>query len=105
MSKKHKKFSIPDPLQSINKIETTQKYSFGVSSNKLNEIKQDKPVFAFDFLSLNSSVFCFNSTRIAGVKENQRILHSFKTISSKTYDELSTDRRFHFHEVDFNDTT
>jgi len=105
MSKKHKKFEIPNPLQTLTQIENSPKYSFGAVSDKLNKIKQDKPTFAFDFLSLKNSRFCFNSNLIAGVKEYQRIFQGFKTISTKTYDELSKDRSYHFHEVDFDDTT
>ena len=71
----------------------------------LSDIKDSRPVFAFDYLSLNSSNLCFNSKLLNGVKEYQRIFESLKTLSSKNYDELSKNRTFHFHEVDFDDTT
>ena len=40
-----------------------------------------------------------------GAREYIKLIESLKKISEKTYDELSKDRSYHFHEVDFIDTT
>lgn len=104
MSKKDKRFNIPDPYDKLNKLDVSAKYSFGEAANRLNEIKQNRPVFAFDYISLKASPFCFNSNLIAS-KDYVRLLNSFKTLSTKSYDELSKDGTYHFHEVDFLDTT
>jgi hypothetical protein len=103
--KKKSKFEIPNPLAELNKLDTSRKYVFGEAANRLNEIKQHKPVFAFDFISLNYSDYCFNSNRINAQKDYQRIFQCFKSISNKSYNELNTNNAYHFHEVDFSDTT
>jgi hypothetical protein len=37
-------------------------------------------------------------------KDYLRLLTSLKKISNKTFDELSKDNTFHFHDVDFSET-
>jgi hypothetical protein len=107
MSKHNKKpkFEIPNPLAELNKLDLSKKFTFGEAANRLNEVKQHKPVFAFDYISLNNSDYCFNSHRINAGKDYQRIFQCFKSISNKSYDELSTNYTYHFHEVDFSDTS
>lgn len=72
-------------------------------ADRLNDIRDYKPVFAFDYISLNESKFCFNSTLINGRKDYGRLFQSLKDISSKSYNELSTNYTYHFHEADFKD--
>lgn len=76
-----------------------------MNSGKINEVKQFKPVFAFDYISLNNSEFCFDTNLLDGVKEYRRIFDGLKRISTLTYEQISRDRGFHFHEVDFSDTS
>lgn len=100
-NKQKKRFDIPNPSERINNLAGPNKYSFGEAANRLNEIKQHRPIFAFDYVSLNGSNFCFNSKLLTGQKDYHRMFQCFKTISNKSYDELSSNKSFHFHEVDF----
>ena len=99
------KFEIPNPLTNLNKLDTSKKYSFGEAANRLNEITQHRPVFAFDFISLANSDFCFNSSLFNGQKDYHKLFQSFKNISNKSYGELSSNHAYHFHEVDFDDVS
>jgi hypothetical protein len=99
------KFEIPNPLNDLNKLDTSKKYLFGEAANRLNEIKQHRPVFAFDYISLNNSDFCFNSSLLNGQKDYHKLFQSFKNISNKSYDELSSNYAYHFHEVNFDDVS
>jgi hypothetical protein len=104
MSKKDKiKFNIPDPQLVSSELPGNQKYTFGNNTSNLNEIKKCKPIFAFDYLSLENSIYCFNSSLLSGQKDYHKLLDGLKTISSKSYDQLSKDYKFHFHDVEFND--
>lgn len=100
MSAKNKPF-IPDPSGGL---QSRAKYTFGDTSSKISEFKHHKPVFAFDFVSLSRTDFCFNSKLIDAKKDYVKIIEGLKKLSFKTYDELSKDPAFHFHEVDFNST-
>jgi hypothetical protein len=102
-SKNKAKFEIPNPLATVNNLDISKKYVFGEAANRLHDIKQHRPVFAFDYISLGNSDFCFNSNLINPNKDYHRLFHSFKSISNKSYGELSTNYAYHFHEVDFND--
>jgi len=103
-NKNKAKFEIPNPLTSVNNLDTSKKYVFGEAANRLNDIKQHRPVFAFDYISLANSTFCFNSNLINPKKDYHRLFNSFKSISNKSYGDLSSENSFHFHEVDFSDT-
>ncbi|MBK8243263.1 MAG: hypothetical protein IPK88_07550 [Saprospiraceae bacterium] len=103
-NKNKAKFDIPNPLAAVNNLDISKKYVFGEAANRLHDIKQHKPVFAFDFISLDNSDYCFNSNLINTKKDYNRLFHSFKSISNKSYLELSTENSFHFHEVEFKDT-
>jgi hypothetical protein len=99
-------FNIPNPqgqLSQINK-ELEDRYSIGKKSNNLSEIKNLKPIFAFDYLSFQKTKLCFNSKYIDAKKDYSKFLLCLKKISGKTFDELSKDKTFHFHDVDFKDT-
>lgn len=99
-------FNIPDPRKQFTaNLENSQtKYRFGEKGNKLSEVKKAKPVFAFDYLSLSKGDFCFNSKLLNPQRDYIRLLESLKKISDKTYDDLSSDNTFHFHDVKFSDT-
>jgi hypothetical protein len=99
-----KDYFIPNPKDELKSIKQ-DKYTFGQQTNKLNEIKNAKPIFAFDFMSLNQTNFCFNSSLMKGQKEYVRLLEGFKKVSDKTYNTLSIDNTYHFHAVDFKDIT
>jgi hypothetical protein len=98
--------SIPNPFEQVAKIEQESlKYKFGDESDKIAKVKKVVPRFAFDYISLEKKEFCFNSTHISPVKEYHKLLDGLKKLSDFTYDQLSTDKSFHFHEVNFSDIT
>lgn len=98
-------FNIPDPQKQLAHLsEIADKYNFGKGGNQLAQIKNVKPIFAFDYLSFSKTKLCFNSKLIDKKKDYLKLLESLKKISCKTYNELSIDRSFHFHDVDFHDT-
>lgn len=98
------KYQIASPLKSLQNINGDDKYSFGKTFNKINEIKSKKPVFAFDFISIKATNFCFDS-RFSALKDYHKLFKSLKEISVLSYDEISKNDALHFHEVDFKDTT
>ncbi len=95
-------FNITNPQLTLINLE--DKYSFGKTSNNLSEIKNIHPFFAFDFLSFSKTNFCFNSNLINAKKDYLRLLETLKKISSFTFDELSKNKNYHFHDVDFSKT-
>lgn len=99
---KRKKLNITNSLIDGHSNEIS-KYVFGDLGSRLDEVKYHRPVFAFDYISVNSSDFCFNSKLMAGVKDYHKIFSNLKSISRKSYNELSKGYSFHFHEVDFSD--
>lgn len=98
-------FDIPDPSNQLEKLNVLKnKYYFGKESNKISDVKNMKPIFAFDYLSFKRSDLCFNSKHIDRKKDYLKLLENLKKISDKTFDELSTDPDYHFHDVDFKET-
>lgn len=74
------------------------KYEIGNDTDSFEDIKTLKPVFSFDYISLNESLFCFNGTSL-GRKEYLSLLTGLQSVSSHTYKTLNSEYRFHFHEV------
>jgi hypothetical protein len=102
------RFDIPDPNYLLKKIKNQKgedKYKFGDTSHKISDFKHHKPVFAFDYISLNRTTYCFNSTLIDAKKDYLKLIEGLKKLSAKTYDEISKDQSLHFHEVDFDSTS
>jgi len=103
--KRHKsKFNIPDPKGGFD-AEKLGDFRFGMPTDKLNQLKEDKPVFSLKFISLKKGEFCFDSVKVDGAKDYVALFKGLKRISDITYDILSKDRRFHFHQVDFDDVS
>ncbi|MFT4019556.1 MAG: hypothetical protein QM668_21510 [Agriterribacter sp.] len=103
MSKKDngKKFKIADPVLQLAEILKQQsKYKLGEKGYSFYDIKNLKPVFAFDYLSLNNSDLCFNSTKL-DVKDYIGLLEGLKIISAISYNDLNTNRNYRFHKIDF----
>lgn len=102
MSKKKKKGLIPN--LAINITPPITKYKIGGMHHNVGAVLDQKPIFAFDYISLNKKDFCFNSARIDS-KDYGRIFEALKSISDKSYRELTESRIFHFHDVDFSDVS
>lgn len=88
----------------LNVSDIHRKYRLGDNSDAFEEIKGLKPIFAFDYISLNQTSFCFNS-KLMGGRDFHKMLKSLKSISKYTYETINTDNRFHFHEVKWEDVT
>ena len=80
------------------------KYELGKSSDDFNDIKDLKPIFSFDYISLDKNEFGFMGT-LLGSKDYKNLLKSLKDISKHTYGQLSKEHCFHFHEIDWNDVS
>ncbi|MGB0949721.1 MAG: hypothetical protein ACPGU0_06400, partial [Marinirhabdus sp.] len=97
---KNKRFEIPDPKKQLeNAINSLSKYKIGEQGIFFHSIKNLKPVFAFDYLSLQKSDLCFN------FKTNDRndllgFLEGLKKISSFTYEEMRSTKALRFHSID-----
>ena len=97
---KKKNYEIPDPkLKLDNAINSLSKYKVGEQGISFHSIKNLKPIFAFDYLSLNKTELCFN------VKSNKKedllgFLIGLKKISAFTYENMRSDRSLKFHSID-----
>lgn len=99
--KKGDKFQIPDPKARLDEIKKHKsKYSFGEKDFAFHDIRDLKPVFAFDYLSLNETDLCFNSSDLTK-GDLIGLLDGLKRNSSITYHELSTNKYYRFHPIDF----
>jgi hypothetical protein len=98
---KKKEFKIADPVIQLDKILQQQsKYKLGEKGYSFYDIKHLKPVFAFDYLSLESSDLCFNSGKLE-IKDYIGFLEGLKKISSISYHELKVVPAYRFHQIDF----
>lgn len=84
---------------------TDGKYTIGSPLDNLHDIKHLKPTFAFDYVSENKDDFSLINHSKLCVDDYKKLFSGLKRISSQTYDTLSKNQQFHFHSVDWNDTT
>lgn len=82
----------------LNVSDVHSKYKIGNDTDSFEEIKHLKPIFSFDYISLNKSVFCFDGETL-GRKEYKNLITGLQSVSSYTYNTLNSEYRFHFHEV------
>lgn len=78
------------------------KYQLGFKADSFKSIKKLKPVFAFDYLSLNKTGFCYNAP-LLGAKDYEKLLKGLKRISENTFETLNNERMFHFHDINWTD--
>jgi hypothetical protein len=97
----NEKYKIPDPklqLEELKKIKS--KYNLGANGIPFYEIRELKPTFAFDYLSLKQSNLCFNCEELT-TKDFIGFLEGLKKNSFITYNELRTNPYYRFHPIDF----
>ena len=100
-NKKGSKFQITDPKAQLDEIKKLKsKYNLGEKGFTFYEIRELKPVFAFDYLSLNNSNLCFNASDLT-TEDFIGFLEGLKKNSFVTYHELSTNKYYRFHSVNF----
>ena len=97
--KKDKKFNVGNPQSQLDKLKI-EKYKLGVNGVSFYEIREMKPVFAFDYLSLINSELCFDCNKLTS-DDYLGFLTALKTNSQFTYNELRTNPNFRFHPIDF----
>jgi len=102
MAKKDK-FKIPSTQHQVSEaIKPLSKYRIGEPNYSFREILNLKPVFAFDYISMDQGDICFNSTKFK-VEDFTGLLQGLKTISSISYGELHRVPNYRFHTIDFED--
>lgn len=82
--------------------EINSKFKIGQKSDEYEEIKELKPVFAFDYALLDNSDFSFSGTRL-GSSDYRKLIKGLKGLSKYTYETLNDNDKFHFHEVKWKD--
>jgi len=99
MSKRKGKIKIPPP--EVVKPEI-KKFKIGEPNIPFYDTKHMKPIFAFDYLSLNESDLCFNKeTRTR--EDLLGFLGGLKNASCLSYEELDKQKPWRFHTVDLDD--
>lgn len=106
MAKKNnnKFFEIPDPKKQLESaINSLSKYKVGEQGIPFNSVKNLKPFFAFDYLSLEQSDLCCNC------KSNNRddllgLLEGLKKVSTFTYETMRLTKALRFHSINLEDT-
>lgn len=99
--KKAKKFNIGNPQVQLDKLKLdNDKYKLGVNGVSFYDIRELKPIFAFDYLSLSNSVLCYDCAKLTS-DDYLGFLTALKTNSQFTYNELRTNPSFRFHPIDF----
>ena len=92
-------FKIGNPQDQLDKIKI-DKYKIGHKGVSFHDIRDLKPVFAFDYLSLSSTELCYDCKSLT-TNDYLGFLTALKTNSQKTYNELRTTKNFRFHPIDF----
>ena len=103
MSKKSGKgkFKIANPQEQLDKVKIG-KYKIGEKGLSFYDIREMKPVFAFDYLSLNSSDLCYNCNSLKR-EDYLGFITALKTNSQITYNELRSNKFYRFHPINFDE--
>lgn len=96
---KNKKFKTGNPQQQLDEIKF-DKYKIGAKGIDFHKIREMKPIFAFDYLSFNSTNLCYDNDALK-VEDYLGLLKALKTNSEKTYGELIKTPIYRFHKIDF----
>jgi hypothetical protein len=97
-NKKKKKFQIVETKS----IPSQEKYKLGEVGMSFYDIKNFRPVFAFDYLSLNGNDYCFNNEGLS--KEDYiGLLSGLRKISNTSYGVMHDNKAYRFHKIDFDD--
>lgn len=97
------KLKIGEPQKQLDELKAIKsKYRLGEEGLSFNAIKELKPTFAFDYLSMQGTELCFNA-RDLSINDYIGFLDGLKKNSSKTYQELKENRIYRFHRIDFDE--
>lgn len=81
-----------------------EKYKIGFNSDKFETIKYLKPVFAFDYLCDDNSDYSFTG-ELLGAPDYRKLMKNLKRLSANTYEILSKEKQFHFHDIRWQDVS
>lgn len=96
-----KKFNVGNPQGQLDKLKIeNDKYKIGVKGLSFYDIREMKPIFAFDYLSLNQSELCYDCNKLSA-DDYLGFLTALKINSQFTYNHLRTTPNFRFHPIDF----
>jgi hypothetical protein len=86
-------YTLPDPDE-----EGSLVYSCGEEVENIRDLQHSTPVFAYNYLSLRNSRYCFNNSDIE-VRDLLGYFSVVNEISGRTIKELldSSSKEFHFH--------
>jgi hypothetical protein len=97
------KFDVGNPEQQVeNYLNEFSKYKLGEEGLTFFQIKKMKPVFAFDYVSMDNGDLCFNRPTLS-TDDYIGLIQGLKKISEHTYEVLHNTKAFRFHKVDFDD--
>ena len=85
-------------------IEAHAKYEIGKETDVFDDVKNLKPIFSFDYVSMKNGFFCFNGNTL-GRKDYVKLIKSLKEVSLYTYETMNKEYRFHLHSIDWDDVT
>lgn len=92
---------IGNPIEQLDKLAAIKdKYKVGAEGVSFHDIREVKPIFAFDYLSLGSSELCYDCPKLS-IVDYVGLLTGLKTNSKLTYNELKTNPYYRFHKIDF----
>ena len=80
------------------------KYKIGTKSHTSVDVANLKPKFAFDYISVRGSSFCFDSDKL-GRNHYLNLIKGLKEASTFTFKELEDSHTYHFHDIDFDETS
>ncbi len=98
-----KEFKIAEPqIQLAEIIKHGSKYQIKEKGYSFYDIRNSKPIFAFDYLSLNGTQLCYDNNSLA-IADYVGLLACLKDISHKTYQTLKETPNYRFHQINFDD--
>lgn len=80
------------------------RFQIGKKSDEFDEIQYLRPVFSFEYACMDNSAFSFRFNAISA-KDYQKLIDGLKGASTATYQSMSANYRYHFHEVKWNDVS
>ncbi len=99
MGKPKKSFNVGNPSEQIGKLADNSKYKIGNEGMSFHDIRDMKPVFAFDYLSLCGEEICFNCGDL-DTKDYVGLLEGLKKISDTTYKTMHDTKAYRFHKIE-----
>lgn len=73
--------------------EAHSKYEIGKGTDAFEDIKDLKPVFSFDYVSMRNGFFCFNGKTL-GRKDYIKLIKALKDVSLYTYETMNVNFQF-----------